>query len=494
MSKDFVFINGKGYITVQKKAKINFTYFNPRCVIHAQTKEDLLNDYYINRKDKEKDYYIETVCLWAEQQLNVDKFICLQYPKKNMIKIYKCKNIKKNNYLSRFEYKYDLPEYDFSFIILPFGDHLNAYPLGENEVQCIFEQDIVDKLWAFLQSDTIYIDLKQKYIIMNNKKYYAEDVNGIYNILESAYKGNSKDSYRPSSYTTKKILDPIIFNTESNMQKQNSIIPLIPYELFDEYKDFLNPQLREVVRANCLRRFIEGMITLFFEPIFKNLNKNVELNKAKNTLHKKIELIGKCYDKEIMNDLLAIKNIGNDGSHFGNVVSKEDIVKGINIAINIVEKILIKYFIQHPVGTQLPVLSYMSLLPPTCRVRIWEKVWSNGEQNSMLIDKLSLAYVKDKQYEKALCFLREAYDNKKIKREEFDYFINKINIIQMKFDEAEKMFSKTLLDTNKKFKELSSPEIFDEYKEFMNIFMTLISAYHNCDNNDFINNDNSLNQ
>lgn len=63
MSKDFVFINGKGYITVQEKAKINFTYFNPRCVIHTQTKEDLLNDYYINRKDKEKDYYIETVLL-----------------------------------------------------------------------------------------------------------------------------------------------------------------------------------------------------------------------------------------------------------------------------------------------------------------------------------------------------------------------------------------------------------------------------------------------
>ena len=39
-----------------------------------------------------------------------------------------------------------------------------------------------------------------------------------------------------------------------------SIPPLIPYKLVDEYGDFINDEMRNVVRANCLRRYLEGAI------------------------------------------------------------------------------------------------------------------------------------------------------------------------------------------------------------------------------------------
>ncbi|WP_144414318.1 hypothetical protein [Bacillus atrophaeus] len=44
-----------------------------------------------------------------------------------------------------------------------------------------------------------------------------------------------------------------------------TIPPLIPSELLDEYRDFINPELREVVQANCLRRYLEGVINLLLK-------------------------------------------------------------------------------------------------------------------------------------------------------------------------------------------------------------------------------------
>ena len=44
-----------------------------------------------------------------------------------------------------------------------------------------------------------------------------------------------------------------------------SIPPLIPYKLVDEYGDFINDEMRNVVRANCLRRYLEGAIDLLIK-------------------------------------------------------------------------------------------------------------------------------------------------------------------------------------------------------------------------------------
>ena len=44
-----------------------------------------------------------------------------------------------------------------------------------------------------------------------------------------------------------------------------SIPQLIPYKLVDEYGDFINDEMRNVVRANCLRRYLEGAIDLLIK-------------------------------------------------------------------------------------------------------------------------------------------------------------------------------------------------------------------------------------
>lgn len=39
--------------------------------------------------------------------------------------------------------------------------------------------------------------------------------------------------------------------------------PLVPYKFIDEYGDFINNEIRNVVRTNCLRRYLEGVIALY---------------------------------------------------------------------------------------------------------------------------------------------------------------------------------------------------------------------------------------
>ena len=37
----------------------------------------------------------------------------------------------------------------------------------------------------------------------------------------------------------------------------------LPYKFIDEYGDFINNEIRNVVRTNCLRRYLEGVIAFY---------------------------------------------------------------------------------------------------------------------------------------------------------------------------------------------------------------------------------------
>ena len=77
-----------------------------------------------------------------------------------------------------------------------------------------------------------------------------------------------------------------------------SIPPLIPYKLVDEYGDFINDEMRNVVRANCLRRYLEGAIDLLIKD--KVLAAGLPEEKWNNyNLNNRIQAIGKDYSKRM---------------------------------------------------------------------------------------------------------------------------------------------------------------------------------------------------
>ncbi len=180
----------------------------------------------------------------------------------------------------------------------------------------------------------------------------------------------------------------------------SEVSPLIPSELLDEYNDFINPALREVLRANCLRRYLEGAIDLLIKGKVIQRASFTEKQWDKLQLYKKIQKIREFYSADIADAFDELRHIGNPGSHFGNEVSKDDINKGIGAATRIVEMVLVEYFKTYPAGSQKPVLTLLSALPPRNRIYIWEKIIENGQNDLWVTDKLSMAYLKNGQYEK----------------------------------------------------------------------------------------------
>ena len=253
------------------------------------------------------------------------------------------------------------------------------------------------------------------------------------------------------------------------------ITPLIPNELLEEYNDFVNPELREVLRANCLRRYLEGAINLLLKNKIVQVADISAETWDEYSLNNKIQAIGKHYDCKIKDDFDKLRKIGNKGSHFGDTVLSEEVLEGIEIATHIIEKILIKYFKDNPIGSQMEVLTLLSSLPPNNRVYILEEIFNDGQKNTLVIDKLSMAYLKSGDYEKSISFLEEQKNAEIISEKDYRAFVGKIDLLNQNLDKFD--FAKDVLDVKKTFYEIVNSHDYNEFKEFTDLFLILISGY-----------------
>mgnify|MGYP001661374888 FL=1 len=256
-----------------------------------------------------------------------------------------------------------------------------------------------------------------------------------------------------------------------------SIPPLIPYKLVDEYGDFINDEMRNVVRANCLRRYLEGAIDLLIKD--KVLAAGLPEEKWNNyNLNNRIQAIGKYYSKRIEEEFCRLRIIGNGGSHYNpeEMISTEDINEGIEIATKIVEEVVIEYFYNHPVGTEPPVLTMLSSLPPCKRIYILERVSKKDQGNIMLIDKLAMAYLKNGEKENAMQYLKSEKDNGNLDEVMYEQLVDKIELLDRSMDKFD--IAKNILDVARIFECLFSLPDYNKYPEFINIFLVLVTGYN----------------
>ena len=125
---------------------------------------------------------------------------------------------------------------------------------------------------------------------------------------------------------------------------------------------------------------------------------------------RKIKIIIENYDKKIGENIQEIFRIGGEGSHFNGKVSDEELQKIINSAIHIVEDIFVKYFLEpeHNFGKE-NIFTIFSMLPLCHRIYILENL-STYYTNPHIIDRLSLAYLKSEQKNKAIELLETSLD------------------------------------------------------------------------------------
>lgn len=212
--------------------------------------------------------------------------------------------------------------------------------------------------------------------------------------------------------------------------------PLMPInkDFLKVFGSFMDETMENKHRANDVRQYVEGIIDLLLkEKILDCLGPN---QKYEGTSWKnKLKYIKK-YDEKIGNSIAEIFRVGGAGSHFAGRVSDDELEEIIKRAIHIVEDIFVRYFLsdEHRFGNE-NIYTIFSMLPLRHRIYILEHV-SNTYTNQCVIDRLSLAYAKAGEMDKAVTFLKKQLQEKNIDCNFYDCQLYKITIISEQIEQV----------------------------------------------------------
>lgn len=201
---------------------------------------------------------------------------------------------------------------------------------------------------------------------------------------------------------------------------KNEILMPINEEFLDVFDTFMNEEQKTKIRANNVRQYVEGIVDLLLkDKIIATLKPN-EIYEGINW-GRKIKILKENYDEKIANDIQEIFRIGGDGSHFSGKVQTEELEMIIETAIHIVENVFIKYFLtpEHRFGSE-NIYTIFSMLPLRHRIYILERV-SEHYINQDVVDRLSLAYIKYGEKEKAYKLIEKALQDKVIDLQFYKY-------------------------------------------------------------------------
>ena len=270
----------------------------------------------------------------------------------------------------------------------------------------------------------------------------------------------------------------------------------------DVFDIFMDEEQKTKIRANNVRQYVEGIVDLLLKDKIKATLKPNELYEGINW-GRKIKILKENYDEEIANDIQDIFKIGGDGSHFNGKVKEEELQLIIEKAIHIVENIFVKYFLapEHKFGSE-NIYTIFSMLPLRHRIYILEKV-SEKYINQDVVDRLSLAYVKFGEKDKAYKLLEKALRDEVINTQFYEHKKKALSVLSSKlielYDKNEgyeknPQYSKALvvedvlvvgLPTSKDvFDTAKAVQIFsewfvqdkDKYPEFINLFLYLMKT------------------
>lgn len=286
------------------------------------------------------------------------------------------------------------------------------------------------------------------------------------------------------------------------MENTNTILMPINQTFLEVFEVFMDENQKTKIRANNVRQYIEGIIDLLLK---KNIQQYLKENEPYEGVNwsRKLKIIKENYDENIAEKFQEIFRIGGDGSHFNGSVSDQELQKIISQAIHIVEDIFVKYFLlpEHQFGSE-NIYTIFSMLPLNNRIYILENVYAHYK-NQEIVDRLSLAYLKNEEVDKARELLESAKEENIISSEFEKIQLYKLNVLANNLaDLYEKNscyadnpeYSKAIVDGNLLVVGLpTSKNVFDtskaveffgqwfeegksEYPEFINLFLCLMAT------------------
>lgn len=289
---------------------------------------------------------------------------------------------------------------------------------------------------------------------------------------------------------------------------ENSMLMPVHPQFTDVFEIFMNEEQKSKIRANNVRQYVEGIIDLLLKDIIVSCLKPTEIYEGINW-SRKLKIIRENYDARIADKIQFIFKIGGDGSHFSGQVTDDDLHQIIEQASHIVEDIFIKYFLstEHKFGSE-NIFTIFSMLPLHNRIYILENLYEQ-EKNSSIVDRLSLAYLKNGDQQKATDLLDVAYQDGVIDETFMAIQLHKLHVlgdnlqnlyaINAEYENDPEHSKAIILDNELVVGLPASKDVFetaravkifktwfdkdkDKYPEFINLFLCLMAS----DNREYV--------
>lgn len=288
---------------------------------------------------------------------------------------------------------------------------------------------------------------------------------------------------------------------------------LLPATTLAYYAD-IHPGRKLYINATSIRYCIENLCDVFLVYFAERAPTKSWLAK---TVSDKLKILKNenFFPEVIYNRLKRINEIGTSGAHVQrhNELNLADVEVAIKDLGKVCEWTLLQYFLRHGFHTQHWVLTIFSTLPPKYRLSILDELFREketeyaekysyifpiseispeaqlrrvlaGENTTtmaelvrdefvIIIDKLSMAFLKSGQDDNSIAFLKDCYDKGYIDKEFFDGMFGKINELKIHLDEFP--ISKDLEQARQHFREVLPAVKPEEYSLFLVVFSAIVA-------------------
>lgn len=180
----------------------------------------------------------------------------------------------------------------------------------------------------------------------------------------------------------------------------------------------------------CLEKICDNYIYEFIDDTDKE-----KWNKKGMVLHNKLQVAKKYLDSDIVDALIAAKDIGNKGAHEGEEASfcEMDFEVAQRAIFNFSLEVLVFYFKKYGYakmnkeGSWVPYI--FSTLPPLYRVKVLRRYFETNPEH-IVIEKLAMAYTKARMNKEMVEFLDLCLDVGHINKYQYDSLIEEMKQIE----------------------------------------------------------------
>lgn len=297
--------------------------------------------------------------------------------------------------------------------------------------------------------------------------------------------------------------------------EEDSILPLLPETSLPYFEDAQSGN-KLYLRAISIRSCLENIVDTVFVQLI-DFDKDCTLKQwEKKDLNDKLNILKSFFPSEINTEIHRIRQIGNRGAHQKghDSLTTQDVEDALNNLSRVCEWTILSYFKKHGFNQDSWMPTIFSTLQPIYRIRILEDLFSSLEIDKeemlkhldnvqekmkkihsgeilpdfnylpsqrekelasklLIIDKLAMAYLKNKEYDRSIKFIDNCFSDGVINKQFKIEMIEKLNSLWQKIHDLP--IAQNIEDTKNNFEQVMKAVKKEEESLFITMFTAVIS-------------------